>query len=72
MNYNDITVGIVTFKSEKVIFNCLKSIKYLKRIIIFDNSCDVAVKKKIKKIYPNVNFVLSNKNLGYGEEIIKY
>jgi len=67
MNYNDITVGIVTFKSEKVIFNCLKSIKYLKRIIIFDNSCDVAVKKKIKKIYPNVTFVLSNKNLGYGE-----
>ena len=27
MNYNDITVGIVTFKSEKVIFQCLKSIK---------------------------------------------
>ena len=24
MNYNDITVGIVTYKSESVIFNCLK------------------------------------------------
>ena len=27
MNYKDITVGIVTFESEKVIFDCLKSIK---------------------------------------------
>ena len=27
MNYSDITVGIVSFKSEKVIFRCLKSIK---------------------------------------------
>ncbi len=67
MNYNDITVGIVSFKSEKVIFNCLKSIKYFKRIIIFDNSYDVKTKKKIRKIYPNITFLLSKKNLGYGE-----
>ena len=33
MNYNDITVGIVTFKSEKVIFECLKSIKKLKKLL---------------------------------------
>ena len=46
MNYNDVNLGLVTLKSEKVIFDCLKSIKYFKRIIIFDNSCDVATKKK--------------------------
>ena len=34
MNYNQITIGLVTFKSEKVIFNCLKSIKSIKNIII--------------------------------------
>ena len=34
MNYNNLTIGIVTFKSEKVIFNCLKSIKKFKNIII--------------------------------------
>ena len=51
MNYNDITVGIVTFKSEKVIFQCLKSIKKIKKIIIFDNSNDIKLKKKIAKIY---------------------
>ncbi len=66
MNYNDITVGIVTFKSEKVIFNCLKSIKNFKRIIIFDNSYDHETKKKVEKIYPNIIFILSKKNLGYG------
>ena len=46
MNFKDITVGIVTFNSEKVIFECLKSIKKIKNIIIFDNSNDLILKKK--------------------------
>ena len=74
MNFNQITVGIVTFKSEKVIFDCLKSIKKIKNIIIFDNSYDYILKKKVKKKYPNVQFILSKKNIGYGaanNQIIK-
>jgi len=67
MNYNDITVGIVTFKSEKVIFQCLKSIKKIKKIIIFDNSNDIKLKNKVAKIYPKIKFILSKKNLGYGK-----
>ena len=67
MNYNDITVGIVTFKSEKVIFQCLKSIKKIKKIIIFDNSNDIKLKNKVTKIYPKIKFILSKKNLGYGK-----
>ena len=66
MNYNDITIGIVTFKSEKVIFNCLKSIKNIKKIIIFDNSNDTELKYKITKKYPNVKFITSKENLGFG------
>lgn len=66
MNYSDITVGIVTFKSEKVVFKCLKTIKNIKKIIIFDNSNDFDLKRKIKKVYPNIKFILSKKNLGYG------
>ncbi len=66
MNYNQITIGLVTFKSEKVIFNCLKSIKSIKNIIIFDNSNDNKLKIKIKKKYPNIKFYLSKKNVGYG------
>jgi len=75
MNYNDITVGIVTFKSEKVIFQCLKSIKKIKKIIIFDNSNDIKLRNKVAKIYPKIKFILSKKNLGYGRannKIIKY
>ena len=66
MNYNDATIGIVTFKSEKVIFNCLKSIKNIKKIIIFDNSNDIELKHKILKKYPKIQFIVSKKNLGYG------
>ena len=66
MNYNDVTIGIVTFKSEKVIFNCLESIKNIKKIIIFDNSNDLELKHKILKKYPKIQFIVSKKNLGYG------
>tara|TARA_B100001059_G_C17655908_1_gene486953 strand:+ start:6 stop:842 length:837 start_codon:yes stop_codon:yes gene_type:complete len=66
MNYNQITVGIVTFKSENVIFNCLKSIKKIENIIVLDNSNDEILKKKIRKKYPKIKIMLSNKNLGYG------
>ena len=66
MNYNQITIGIVTFKSEKVIFNCLKSIKKIENIIILDNSNDENLKNKIKKKYPKIRILLSKKNLGYG------
>ena len=66
MNYNQITVGIVTFKSENVIFNCLKSIKKIKNIIILDNSNDKILKKRINKKYPKIKILLSKKNLGYG------
>ena len=66
MNYNQITVGIVAFRSENVIFNCLKSIKKIRNIIIFDNSNDEVLKKKIKSKYPKIKIILSKKNLGYG------
>ena len=66
MNYNDITISLVLFRSEKVVFQCLKSINKVKKIIIFDNSNDVALKKTINKEYPNINYILSKKNIGYG------
>jgi len=66
MNYNDITISLVLFKSEKVIFKCLKSIKKVKKIIIFDNSNDISLKKAVINKYPNIEYILSNKNIGYG------
>ena len=46
MNYKDITIGIVTYKSEKVLFKCLKSIKKINKIIVYDNSNDIFLKNK--------------------------
>ena len=66
MIYKDITVGIVAFKSEKVIFNCLKKLSKVKNIIVFDNSNDALLKDLVKKKYPNVKYILSKKNLGFG------
>ena len=74
MNYKDITIGIVTYKSEKVLFKCLKSIKKINKIIIYDNSNDIIVKNNVKSKYPKIKYILSKKNLGYGNannEIIK-
>jgi len=74
MNYRDITIGIVTYKSEKVLFKCLKSITKINKIIIYDNSNDIIVKNKVKSKYPKIKYILSKKNLGYGNannEIIK-
>ena len=47
MNYKNITAVIVTFKSEKVIFDCLKSIKNIKKIIIVDYSFDRNIIQKV-------------------------
>ena len=66
MNYKDITIAIVTYKSEKVIFNCLKSIKKIKKIVINDNSNDLKLKNKVLKKYPHIKFLISKENSGYG------
>ena len=67
MNYNEITISLVLFRSEKVVFQCLKSINNkVKEIIIFDNSNDTKLKKIVNKRYPKINYILSKKNIGYG------
>ena len=62
----NISIIIVTFKSEKVIHQCIKSIPKDLAIIIIDNSIDENFKEKIEKAYNNVRCILSPKNLGMG------
>ena len=64
MIYKDITVGIVAFKSEKVIFNCLKKLSKIKNIIVFDNSNDVLLKDLVKKNIQVLNIFYQKKILG--------
>ena len=61
-----LTIVIVTFKSEKVIDNCIKSISDQIKIIVVDNSNDQNLKYSLEKKYENVECILSSSNLGMG------
>ena len=62
----NITIIIVTFKSEEVIYDCLKTIPKDISIIIVDNSNDKKFKSNIEKKFNNIKCVLSEQNLGMG------
>ena len=61
---NDITIIIVTYKSNKVITKCLSNLSQFKKILILDNSNDKKLEKKFHK-KKNIYFYISKKNLGY-------
>ena len=65
MDSNDLTVVIVTFKSEDKIHSCLNSIPKNIRTIIVENSSDENFKKKVEDKYSNVKCILSGANKGY-------
>ncbi len=62
----NLTIIIVTFMSEKVIHDCIKSIPEDLKIIIVDNSNNRTFKDKIEKEYQNTECILSEENLGMG------
>lgn len=64
--FKDISICIVTYKTNNSIYKCLKNIIRFNKIFLLDNSFDVNFKKIIKKKYNKINFFLSKKNLGYG------
>ena len=67
-NLNDITAVIVTYKtSEKIIFDCLKSIDPKVKIIIIENSSNFIHEKNILSNFPNVKIFCTGDNLGYGK-----
>ena len=62
----NLSVVIVTFKSEAVIHECIKSIDKDIQVIVVENSKNFEFKDELEKIYKNVSCVLSSKNLGMG------
>ena len=62
----NLSVIIVSFKSEHVIEDCINSIGREIEIIIIDNSNNDDFKKKIESKYQNVRCILSKHNLGMG------
>ena len=65
MNLKDLTVVIVTFKSDEIILNCLKSIPQEIPVIVVENSNDNDFKKKIENSFKNLNCILTGENKGY-------
>jgi len=62
----NLSVVIVTFKSDLVIDDCIKSLPEEVKIIVIDNSKDVEFKQSLEKKYSNVECILSPSNLGMG------
>jgi N-acetylglucosaminyl-diphospho-decaprenol L-rhamnosyltransferase len=67
MSIKDITVVITSFRSKTKINKCLNSIDKACQVINVENSDDNKFKNDIEKEFPNVNCILTGKNLGYGK-----
>ncbi len=67
MNNKDITAVITSFRSEKKITNCVKSLGKDINVIVIENSNDKKLKSQLEKEYPNLKCILSNENLGYAK-----
>ena len=65
LNLNNITFIIVSFKSEDIIHNCLKSLPSESKKIVIENSKNINLLKEIELKYDNIEVVL-NENLGMG------
>ncbi len=62
----NLSVVIVSFMSDEVIHDCIKSIPKDINIIVVDNSGNQNFKSKIEKNYKNAKCILSLENLGMG------
>ena len=66
-NIHNLTVVVVTYRTdEKILTECLNSIDPQVKILLVENSKNIAFKEKLENSYPNVTVVLSGSNLGYG------
>lgn len=66
MNIKNTTFVITTFRSEKIIFDCLKHLpKNVKKIIV-ENSKNFSLKKKLEKKFKYLKCYVMKNNIGYG------
>ena len=65
MEFNDLSIVIVTYKSESKIFDCLNSIPNKIPVFVIENSNSQEFKKKIENNYKNVSCILTGANKGY-------
>ena len=64
----NLSIIIVTLKSEQVIDECINSIDPEIPIIIVENSNNLNFKRDCENKYKNVKCILTNKNLGISKQ----
>ena len=62
----NLSVIIVSFKSDHIIHRCISSIDKEIEIIVIENSNNTKLKKNIEEQYENVKCILSSVNIGMG------
>ena len=62
LNLENITFVIVTFKSEKIINDCLETLPKESKIIVIENSKNINLKKDLEAKYDNIEVIISNNN----------
>ena len=73
---DNITIIIITYKSEKIIHNFIKKIPSTIKTIIIDNSQDYELKKDIEEKYKNISVYLKENNgvssaLNYAVDLVE-
>jgi N-acetylglucosaminyl-diphospho-decaprenol L-rhamnosyltransferase len=64
-----ITIVIVSFKSEKIINQCLKNISKRYKLIVIDNSNSTRIKHLVKRKFRQSKIFLSKNNLGVSKAL---
>ena len=67
MTLDQITIVITSYKSDKKIIKCLKSINNQCKVIIIENSKNIYFKEKIQNIFTNTEFFSAGENLSYSK-----
>ena len=62
----NLSIVIVTIRSEKVVHDCLKSIDQDIPTIVVDHSKNYDFKRELESRYKNLKCILSESNLGMG------
>ncbi len=65
LDLKNITFIIVTFKSEKIVYECINSLPKNSKIILIENSKNIKLKKEIEAKYDNIEIII-NENIGMG------
>ena len=67
MKSKELTIIIVTFKSDEKIIKCLNSIAKEIPVVVVENSSNENFKKKIENDFHNVKCILTGENKGYSK-----